>query len=109
MTQLDNELAALATELRASTVRVHDGERGSGAGSGWTAHGLIVTNALVVRGRYAEGEFEDGRRERAMVLRRDDARDLAVIRVRAGGLRPGRVRDSRTRLPGELVVAVGNP
>ena len=109
MSELDNDLAALATKLRASTVRVHDGERGSGSGTVWTAHGLIVTNAHVVRGRYAEVEFEDGRRERAIVLRRDDARDLAVVQVRPGGLRPVGVRDSRTLLPGELVVAVGNP
>ena len=109
MSNLDTDLAALATELRASTVRVHDGERGSGSGVVWSAHGLIVTNAHVVRGRFAEIEYEDGRRERAVVLRRDDARDLAVVRVRSGGLRPVSIRDSRTLLPGELVVAVGNP
>ncbi len=110
MSELAGDLAALAANLRASTVRVHDGERGSGSGVVWNANGLIVTNAHVVRGRFAEVEFEDGRRERAIVLRRDDGRDLAVLRMRAaGGLKPVVVRDSRTLLPGELVVAVGNP
>ncbi len=109
MSELASDLAALAANLRASTVRVVDGERGSGSGVVWTARGLIVTNAHVVRGRFADVEFEDGRRERATVLRRDDARDLAVLRVRAEGLRPVMLRDSRTLLPGELVVAVGNP
>jgi serine protease Do len=111
MSELDSGFAALAATLRASTVRVHDGERGSGSGVVWAAQGSIVTNAHVVRGRYADVVFQDGRRERAVVLRRDDARDLAVLRVsvRGGELRPVNVRDSRTLLPGELVVAVGNP
>jgi serine protease Do len=109
MSELDSDLAALATNLRASTVRVHDGARGSGSGVVWAANGLIVTNAHVVRGRWAEVEFENGRRERAAVVRRDDARDLAAVRLNAVALRPVSVRDSRTLLPGELVVAVGNP
>jgi serine protease Do len=103
------DLAALAATLRASTVRVHDGRRGSGSGVVWSARGLIVTNAHVVRGRYAEIEFENGNRLRAEVLRRDDARDLAALHVVCGGLRPVTVRASRTLLPGEIVVAVGNP
>jgi serine protease Do len=91
MSEVERDLAALGAKLRTSTVRVHDGERGSGSGVVWSANGLIVTSAHVVRGRYADIEFEDGGRVRGAVIRRDDA------------------RDSRTLLPGELVVAVGNP
>jgi serine protease Do len=109
MSEVERDLAALGAKLRASTVRVHDGERGSGSGVVWSPSGLIVTNAHVVRGRYADVEFEDGRRARGAVIRRDDARDLAVVRVNGAGLRHVSVRDSRTLLPGELVVAVGNP
>jgi serine protease Do len=109
MSEVERDLTALGAKLRASTVRVYDGERGSGSGVVWSPSGLIVTSAHVVRGRFAEVEFEDGRRARGAVVRRDDARDLAVVRVGGAGLRHVAVRDSRTLLPGELVVAVGNP
>lgn len=101
--------AAVAALLRASTVRVHDGARGSGCGIVWGADGSIVTNAHVARGRVAEIEFLDGRRERGEVVRRDDARDLAAVRLAPRGLEPARVRPARSLAPGELVVAIGSP
>jgi serine protease Do len=106
MSEVERDLAALGAKLRTSTVRVHDGERGSGSGVVWSANGLIVTSAHVVRGRYADIEFEDGGRVRGAVIRRDDARDLAIVRVNAARLQHVAVRDSRTLLPGELVGAL---
>jgi serine protease Do len=104
-------LRDLARTVRASTVRVHDDRRhGSGSGVVWSADGLILTNAHVVRGRSALVEWEDGRRARADVVRRDDERDLAALCVAPhGGLVPAAVRSSAALAPGELVVAVGNP
>jgi serine protease Do len=115
--ELSAQLETLAQGLRASTVRVHD-ERGRGSGSGlvWNAEGLVITNAHVVRGRRATIEFGKGEQVAADVVKRDDARDLAALRLatRAGtalpkGLAAAAVRDSATLVPGELVVAVGNP
>jgi len=110
--ELSAQFEALARTLRASTVRVHD-ERGRGSGSGlvWDSGGLVITNAHVVRGRTATVEFGANGRAEADVVRRDDSRDLAALRLRKApaDLVPAAVRDSATLVPGELVVAVGNP
>ncbi len=109
--ELSAQFEALARALRASTVRVHD-ERGRGSGSGvlWDADGLVVTNAHVVRGGSATVEFGRAGRTGAELVNRDEARDLAALRVRPpDGFVPATVRDSATLVPGELVVAVGNP
>lgn len=110
-TNLDSEFAALARRLRAVTVRVIDeGGRGSGSGVVWSGDGRIVTNAHVVRGRTAEVRFENGASARGRVERRDDARDLAEIRIAPPvGLLAAQTRESRTLTVGELVAAVGNP
>ena len=106
-----SDLAEIARSLRASTVRVHD-LRGLGYGSGivWNANGTILSNAHVVRGNVATIEWEDGRTARAEVVRRDDRRDLAALRVAdSTGLVVASVRSSASVVPGELAVAVGNP
>jgi len=110
MSKLDAALETLVRTLQASTVRVHDGRRGSGSGIIWNAAGLIVTNAHVACGSTATVEFPDGATLRAPVVRRDTDLDLAALRVPPNpGLRAVNIRDSRTLAPGELVVAVGNP
>jgi len=108
---LDGDLAALAARLRASTVRVYDERRnGSGSGIVWSADGTVLTNAHVVRGARARLEWEDGRSVRAEVALRDDERDLAALRFAPpAALVPVTVRSSSGLVPGELVVAVGNP
>ncbi len=110
-TDLDAERAVLAARLRAFTVRVVD-ERGRGAGSGvlWNRDGRIVTNAHVARGRTAEIRFHDGRSAHGSVVRRDDARDLAEVRIAPpSGVAPAQTRASPSLVVGELVAAVGNP
>jgi len=111
-TELGNDLAALARDVRASTVAVHD-TRGRGSGSGviWDARGIIITNAHVVRGREAAVELADGRRFRAALVGRDENMDLAALRTEGVGdaLPAADVRDSASLAPGEFVVAVGNP
>jgi serine protease Do len=110
-TELDTDLGSIAAELRASTVRVED-ERGAGAGSGivWNDSGLVLTNAHVVRGRSAWVIASGGQPRPARVVRRDAQRDLAALVVdEAAGLVPARTRNSQTLVPGELVVAAGNP
>jgi len=110
-TELDAAIGAVVNGLRASTVRVHDaGGRGSGSGIVWNDGGLVVTNAHVVRGASATIETADGTTRRARVIRRDDRCDLAALYVEhAAGFVAAPKRDSQTLVPGELVVAVGNP
>ena len=108
---LDIDLASIAATLRASTVRVHDVRgRGYGAGIVWDADGTILSNAHVVRGAGATVEWNDGRTQRAEVVRRDDRRDLAALRVaETDGLIAAAVRPSNTVVLGELAIAAGNP
>ena len=106
---IDRELSTVARDLRATTVRVHDGDRGSGSGVVWHEDGLVVTNAHVVRSASAIVECEDGRRVRGELVRRDDARDLAVVRTAERFERAATHRPACDLVPGELVVAVGNP
>jgi len=109
-TELERDLLGLAADLRASTVAVH-AQRGAGSGSGviWTQDGGIVTNAHVARTARVEIEFPDGRRLTAAVERRDETRDLARVRVAAGGLKPARYRDPADLRVGEFVAAFGHP
>jgi serine protease Do len=109
-TELERDLLELAAKLRASTVAVH-ADRGAGSGSGviWSADGAIVTNAHVARTARVEIELADGRRLAAAVERRDETRDLARVRVAAGGLTPARYRDPADLRVGEFVAAFGHP
>ena len=106
---LDTELKALAARLRASTVRVRDGDESAGSGIVWTKSGLIVTNAHVVRHDFASVELDDGRILRGTLLARDPQRDLAVLSVNATTLVAAPIGDSDALRVGEIVVAFGNP
>jgi serine protease Do len=110
-------------KLRRSTVQVRclQDRRGgssdfssSGSGVVWDAAGTIVTNAHVVRDQDLTVELWDGRTGKARLDRRDNRRDLAVLRldsgaVNAGTLHPARAGDSGRLRVGEIVIAVGNP
>ena len=98
----------IAERLRRSTVRINLNQ-GGGSGIVWTSDGLILTNAHVARTPEAEIELWDGRRFPARVFSRDARRDLASLRIAAGGLEAATAGDSRALRPGELVIAVGNP
>jgi putative serine protease PepD len=53
--------------------------------------------------------FSDGRRLTAHVLGRSASYDIAVVQVKASGLRPLQIGDSDATRVGEPVVAVGSP
>jgi serine protease Do len=90
-------------------VQVHAGAGGAGSGIVWSGDGVIVTNAHVARGKAAEVELWDGRRFPAELMARDRVRDLAALRVKAGGLEPAEAGDSGRLRAGEMVIAVGSP
>ncbi|HEX5438908.1 MAG TPA: trypsin-like peptidase domain-containing protein [Gemmatimonadaceae bacterium] len=108
--QLALELAAVAAQLRRTTVEVRTA-RGAGCGSGviWRADGLIITNAHVMRGGRASVALWDGRVHDATVVSRDSSRDLAMLSIKATDLPAAPRRDTGTLHAGELVLAVGSP
>jgi S1-C subfamily serine protease len=73
--------------------------RGDGAGSGvaFTDDGFVLTSAHVVAGAQAGvAEFTDGTESRFDVVGADPLADLAVLRVRDGGVRPVTLGDADT-------------
>src|SRR5690349_5122852 len=71
-----NELVALAERVRAGVVEVSDG-RGTGAGTIWSADGLIITNHHVVPGETARVTLADETVHEARVIASLPERDLS--------------------------------
>lgn len=105
------DFGEVAERLRRSTVQVSIERSRSGSGSGiiWTADGVIITNAHVVRADGARVELWDGREFDAELTARDARRDLVALRIPERDLPAATAGDSSALRPGELVLAVGNP
>jgi serine protease DegQ len=84
---------------------------GSGSGAVINAReGLIVTNAHVVEGGgRIEVQFSDGRVLQATLVGKDDATDVALLRVAPAGLNQIEITNSDDVLVGDLVFAIGHP
>ncbi len=106
---LSDEAAKVADRVRQGVVVVRGDGGGHGSGVVWQEDGVILTNDHVVARDRAAVSLADGREFMGEVVRRDRARDLAALRVPAGGLPAVPVADSRLLRPGELIIAVGNP
>jgi serine protease Do len=81
-------------------------------GSGFVIHadGYIVTNAHVVaRSTDRTVTFADGREFDAQVVASDREHDVAILKIDAGNLQPLTLGRSSDLMPGETVIAIGNP
>jgi len=85
---------------------------GDAAGSGViiAPDGYVLTNAHVLgEARSVTVSLTDGREMGAEAIGRDEATDLALVRVSGGGLPYAELGDSSSLRVGQLVVAIGNP
>ncbi len=82
-----------------------------GTGFVISTEGLIVTNNHVVEGvEKIEVVFSDGTRSEAEVVGTDPKTDIALIRAKSDRIyHPLTLGDSDALLPGDWVIAVGNP
>ena len=86
-------------------------ERGQGSGVIFDGQGLVLTNAHVVENmdRVMVG-LPDGRRVSGEVVGQDTVTDLAVVKLKGGGLWPTASLGNSDRLRvGDWAIAVGNP
>ena len=102
-------VTSAAARVAPSVVNV-DIAHGAGSGFVFTPDGLILTNSHVVGDAlHVQVTTLAGDRLRADVVGSDPHTDLAVLRVTASGLVAVRFGDSQTLIPGQLVIAIGNP
>jgi serine protease Do len=83
-----------------------------GAGSGviFTEDGYIVTNYHVIQGaNKVQVTLHNGETYPASIVGGNNDMDIAVIKIKATGLKPAKVGDSSTVQVGDTAVAIGNP
>jgi S1-C subfamily serine protease len=87
-----------------------DGLPTGGAGIIVSPEGLIVTNAHVIKGATElEARFRDGTRLPAHPVKRDDSRDLALLKVLTDRVMPVLKLGSSQVHVGDQVFAIGSP
>ena len=107
--QLNAGMGRVVAEAQRSLVRIGNGREGQGAGTIWSADGLVITNAHVVRRSHPKVTLPDGRTLPGRVVAHDDERDLALLSIEASALPAVEPGDSQNLRPGEWVFALGHP
>lgn len=101
--------AEVAAQITRSVVSIEGRRGGHGAGTIWSADGLIVTNNHVAPGDSANVVTWDDRRFPARALGHSPADDLAILQVDAHDLEPLTAADSDLVRVGQIAIAVGHP
>lgn len=85
-------------------------EVGGGSGFVISSDGLILTNKHVVSDEKADYTVltNDGKKYDAEILARDPAQDLAVVKIKASGLKPLKLGNSDSIKLGQTAIAIGN-
>ena len=85
-------------------------QEGQGSGFIIDKDGHILTNYHVIaNAREVEVTLYNKKKYRATVIGRDRSHDLAVIQIKAPGLVPATLGDSKPLVVGQRVYAIGNP
>jgi S1-C subfamily serine protease len=108
---LDQALAAAVATAAPSVVHVSRG-RGGGTGIVW-ADDLVVSSSFHTpdETRIGTASSPDGELDErdAEVIGRDPGTDLALLRVKGGGLAPAKLRELDGLAVGNLALAIGRP
>jgi S1-C subfamily serine protease len=104
---LSDALAGTVERAAAGVVRV-EGGRASGSGVAWSGDAVVTANHWLDGEDEAEVGLPSGETATAEVLGRDPTTDLAVLRVKGGGLSAPAWSDAAPRL-GQLALAVTRP
>ncbi|MHB8842618.1 MAG: S1C family serine protease [Candidatus Aquicultor sp.] len=84
--------------------------QGTGSGIIINKNGLVLTNNHVVSNTTSVMvHMTDGRSFEGQVVGRDPAHDVALVRIDAENLPTVKLGTSKNLLPGQLVIAIGNP
>jgi S1-C subfamily serine protease len=85
-------------------------QQGQGSGFIIDKEGHILTNFHVIEGaRQVEVTLHNKKKYPAEIIGRDRAHDLAVIQIKAPGVVPATLGDSKNLIVGQKVYAIGNP
>ena len=106
---LSRRISQLVSERAPHVVRVEGRRRGPGSGVVWSADGLVLTaHHVVERDEELEVGLPSGESAAAELVGRDPTTDLALLRIRAGGLAAAPWSDE-VPAAGDLVLALTRP
>jgi S1-C subfamily serine protease len=110
LTELSDAIAALVERTSRSLVAIDARRRFPASGIVWSSDGLVVSNHHVIhRDSDIRVHLPDGSLVPGELVGRDEAADIAVVRVEATGLETPSWSGHEALKIGQIVVAVGNP